>query len=239
MGIKKLFLSCLQNLELTAWDIRVILTDCPSDSSMLNYLRFRNLTIMSMMAARRLKEQKYENRPKLEEITPETLKVYEYTFPNHYQQVRQVRHRDAMSARGYTVPVVIDMDYSMNFREQRRAVEQLGYAVNENRCFPEPCSLHITSYRKNEILASHVDLGKYEKIFPNYEEEGFENLFPREKLVYLSPDAPQLRTHNPGDIYVIGGLVDLAKGELASLKKANNLNIRCGSIPFARHGLRP
>ena len=52
-----------------------------------------------------------------------------------------------------------------------------------------------------------------------FNENSIENLYPKERLVYLSPNADEILTEmNENEIYVIGGLVD------ESVRKVNTFD---------------
>jgi Trm5-related predicted tRNA methylase len=59
-------------------------------------------------------------------------------------------------------------------------------------------------------------------------------LFPPEKLVYLSPDSRTDLVYKPDDIYVIGGLVDPGTENPATLSTAKRLGIRHARLPLKR-----
>ena len=63
-------------------------------------------------------------------------------------------------------------------------------------------------------------------------EKCYTELFPKENLVYLSPDSRNLLKYNPNDIYIMGGLVDRSVEKNASLAKAESKNIRHARLPL-------
>lgn len=64
----------------------------------------------------------------------------------------------------------------------------------------------------------------------------YTDLYPKEKLVYLSPDAKHELNHwNHEDIYIIGGLVDLAQEKPITLAKAKREGIRAARLPLDKY----
>lgn len=76
-----------------------------------------------------------------------------------------------------------------------------------------------------------------EKWFPlNVHECSYLDLFPREKLVYLTPHCQQvLNEYDHDDIYIIGGIVDCSNNEPLSLAKAKKEGIRMAKFPLDKY----
>ena len=192
----------------------------------------------------KMDRQNRENRRRKElqnqDDSSEFMDPYTYFESNYVsvcsnQEDRHIKHGEAMAARNDPMPVVFDMDYDVAIGNQYKAVKLIDRANKLNRIFPEPCSIHVTNAFKSSILAERLKAGLYDDDFLNFHEKGFEDLFPHQYLVYLCPDAPPLLTHIPGDIYVISGFCETSQ---LSLEKVKRLNIRCGSIPFIRFGIK-
>merc|ERR1719481_1097320 len=62
-------------------------------------------------------------------------------------------------------------------------------------------------------------------------------MFPRERLVYLSPDSHNdLRLFNPNDVYVIGGIVDKGDDKQPlTLSAAKRMKIRHARFPMRQN----
>ena len=61
-------------------------------------------------------------------------------------------------------------------------------------------------------------------------------LFPQERLLYLSPDSrTDLVKYDSDDIYIIGGLVDGATGIARTLADAKRNEIRHARLPMRKH----
>ena len=135
-------------------------------------------------------------------------------------------------------PFVIDMDYECNRREETSSRSQLEDVYGVNSLHPEGFQLHFTSIDKHKQFYMQHKNGMLDPYFCYFHEKPFWELFPRERLVYLSPDAPRLRSYNGNDIYVMGGLVDLNNtNERKSYAKAKELGIRVGSFPIGEFGV--
>lgn len=75
--------------------------------------------------------------------------------------------------------------------------------------------------------------------FPiNVHQESYLDLFPKERLVYLTPHCHNdLTTYNPDDIYIIGAMVDKVHNDPISLAKAKKHNLRMARLPLDKYFL--
>lgn len=64
-------------------------------------------------------------------------------------------------------------------------------------------------------------------------DKSFAELFPKEKLVYLTPDSNnELSEFNDEDIYIVGAIVDKSESKPWTLSKAKRLGIRTAKLPL-------
>lgn len=107
--------------------------------------------------------------------------------------------------------LIIDCGYEefMSRKEISLCAKQIVYMWSENReCF-NPFNLIFCNYNSNSLLSE-----KLLNIFPNLHEEGFPfihtekhylDLFPRKKLIYLSPHCNDvMEEYDPSSIYIVG-----------------------------------
>ena len=89
----------------------------------------------------------------------------------------------------------------------------------------------------HEVMCSLLSLERDATIFPvEITSKSHLDLFPREKLVYLSPDSKNdLRMLNEDDIYVIGGIIDKGDDRAPlTLANAKKNKIRHARFPMKR-----
>ena len=67
-----------------------------------------------------------------------------------------------------------------------------------------------------------------------YTEQSYLDIFPKEKIVYLSPDSRNELKWDDEDVYIIGGLVDIDVKSNASLGKAKKEGVRHAHLPMRR-----
>uniref|UniRef100_A0A1B6FKU1 RNA (guanine-9-)-methyltransferase domain-containing protein 1 n=1 Tax=Cuerna arida TaxID=1464854 RepID=A0A1B6FKU1_9HEMI len=138
--------------------------------------------------------------------------------------------------------IVLDCGYETNMStiENKLCAKQLTYMFAENRMNADPFNIHFCNMNKNGILykqfLKHIPTIE-DPAFPiNISEEHYLDLFPKEKLVYLTPHCrDELRKFCADDIYIVGALVDKQNNEPLSLAKAKSEGIRMAQLPLDRY----
>jgi len=133
------------------------------------------------------------------------------------------------------VPLVVDLSFSSKFKTDRirtkSLVTELLNAVGTNRESDVPFQLHLTGTPEEllEKLDESVDACS------NLTHESTLDMFPHDRLVYLSPDSRNdLKRFNKDDIYVIGGIIDKIEKVPLTLSAAKKMNIRHARFPMRR-----
>lgn len=106
--------------------------------------------------------------------------------------------------------VVIDLSFDdlMIDKDMGKVVKQILRVYTENRRSKAPMQLHVTSFdgRSKEEMAKH---NGYENWDIYFHKEDYIDLFPKDKLVYLTSESDRIITELSQDkFYIIGGLVD-------------------------------
>jgi len=69
-----------------------------------------------------------------------------------------------------------------------------------------------------------------------FEKEQYENLYDKSQLVYLTGDSDKVMHEiDPKKIYIIGGIVDHNRLQLATLNKANKQGIETAKLPIGKY----
>lgn len=125
----------------------------------------------------------------------------------------------------------------MNHRENKETAKQLSFCFGKNRTHREPFELHFCGLNQrtnlwNDLQSRIPTLTK--KPLPiQIHFEDICDVFPKEKLVILTPDSPNiLDVYNPDDHYVINGLVDRGDKLPLSMAKAKKFDIRTARLPL-------
>uniref|UniRef100_A0A1B6L7A7 RNA (guanine-9-)-methyltransferase domain-containing protein 1 n=1 Tax=Graphocephala atropunctata TaxID=36148 RepID=A0A1B6L7A7_9HEMI len=138
--------------------------------------------------------------------------------------------------------IVVDCGYenNMSIVENKLCAKQLTYMFAENRLNKEPFNINFCNINKSGKLyqqfLKHIPTIE-DPAFPiNISEEHYLKLFPRDKLVYLTPHCrEELKQFNCDDIYIIGALVDKQNNDPLSMAKAKSEGIRMAQLPLDRY----
>lgn len=141
----------------------------------------------------------------------------------------------------YGQPLVLDMGFESHMagREISSLAEQVVQAISVNRTDAEPFNLTLCNVDYNYVSMKELQKRMpniFSSTFPmNISQESYLNLFPRERLVYLSPNArTTLTKYDPDAIYIVGGIVDLGRKEPLTLAKAKKEKIKMAKLPLDR-----
>lgn len=137
--------------------------------------------------------------------------------------------------------LVLDCSYDqhMNTREAVNAAKQLMLCFAENRYHDEPFDLYLCNAKPESDTMRHLHRHiptMLEPHFPlNVHEASYLDIFPKDKLVYLTPHCKSdLTEFNPDHIYIIGAMVDTVNNEPLSLAKAKREGLRMARLPLDR-----
>ncbi|XP_014254239.1 mitochondrial ribonuclease P protein 1 homolog [Cimex lectularius] len=138
--------------------------------------------------------------------------------------------------------IIIDCGYDqhMNNREAANCAKQLLILFSENRRHKSPFSLHFVNVDRDGYMmtrfAKQIPI-LYNDDFPiNISTKSYLDMFPKEKLVYLTPHCrEELTTYNHDDIYIIGAMVDKENCKPFSLGKAKAEGLRMAKLPLDRY----
>lgn len=134
------------------------------------------------------------------------------------------------------VPFVIDMSFTSKYKTDRvrnkSLVLELMNAVGLNRDSKVPFQLHLTGV--DDAMFSHLENEPfYQNPAFNMTQESHLDMFPHDRLVYLSPDSRNdLKKFDCNDIYVVGGIIDSIEKTPLTLSTAKKLKIRHARFPM-------
>ncbi|XP_055786337.1 tRNA methyltransferase 10 homolog C-like [Salvelinus fontinalis] len=136
-------------------------------------------------------------------------------------------------------PLVFDMSYEqqMTRREVENTVSQLMEVEGWNRRASEPFHLHFCNlqpdggYRKE--LVKRYGAEAWQRLLITSTEQCHVDLFPRDDLVYLTADSPNvLRTFDNSKVYIVGSMVDRSIQSGLSLANAKRLKLNTARLPL-------
>ncbi|XP_053676204.1 mitochondrial ribonuclease P protein 1 homolog [Anopheles nili] len=163
------------------------------------------------------------------------LRIYDSKI-DHFHNNRLVQ------AMQFGINLVIDCSYDdyMNDKEMRNTAKQLMLCFALNRSHEQPFNIHHcnANFEKTTMkqLQKHL-VQIHQPDFPyNVTEQSYLDLFPKERLVYLTPHCKNdLQAFDPDDIYIIGAMVDKSSQEPVSLGKAKKQGIRMARLPLDQY----
>ncbi|KAL1138108.1 hypothetical protein AAG570_009800 [Ranatra chinensis] len=138
--------------------------------------------------------------------------------------------------------LVVDCSYTshMTIKEASNCAKQMMMMFAENRIHDDPFNMHFCSAVRDDNVMSRLFKfipTMYDASFPmNITPKSHLDLFPKERLVYLTPHCrEELRTYSHHDVYIIGAMVDKANNEPLSLAKAKSQGLRMAKLPLDRY----
>lgn len=160
------------------------------------------------------------------------LRIYDTT-------IDRWNNNKLINAMQFGPKLIIDCSYDKHMvpREAKNTAKQLMFLFADNRVDTEPFDLHFCNANFNSIvmknLQKHIPT-MLETGFPiNIHEESYLELFPRKKLVYLTPHCNNdLLEYNHDDIYIVGAMVDKINNDPLSLAKAKSQGLRMARLPL-------
>ncbi|XP_050030696.1 mitochondrial ribonuclease P protein 1 homolog [Dermacentor andersoni] len=220
--------------------------------SPLQRAKYFNYLFKTEMATRALKRRKEQRRLERLAAKEEKLKkAAEDGSINHIQYGientiflfirdqsihRFQNYRQAYAAMfGQTLVFDLDYEQEMSNRELINAADQLQEVFAANRLSPDPfnlvfCGLKGEQY-KHHVYKAIPHLGKPSCLI-TVTENSYLDLYPKEKLVYLTPDARQPLRYSDDAIYIVGAMVDLGTQMPYSVARAKRQGISFARLPL-------
>nr|XP_020461565.1 mitochondrial ribonuclease P protein 1 [Monopterus albus] len=136
-------------------------------------------------------------------------------------------------------PLVFDMSYGshMSRHEMSSAVSQMMEAEGWNRRATEPYHLYFCNLQPDGVymqeLLKRYGAETWDRLLITSTDRQHVDLFPREQLIYLTADSPNvLRTFDHSKVYIIGAIVDRSPKSGLSLASAKRLKLATARLPL-------
>ncbi|KAM7300580.1 mitochondrial ribonuclease P protein 1 homolog [Ixodes scapularis] len=217
------------------------------------YFNYLFKTEMAELAAKRLRERRRLEREAAKEekrkraLEDGTINHIQYgpentifLFIRDPSMSRFYNYRQMYSAMfGQTLVYDLDYESEMTKREIVNAADQLQEAYAANRTHPDPfnlvfCNVEEGGQYKRRLLGALPHLEQPNCLITTTE-KSYLDLYPRERLVYLTPDAKQTLSYDHDAIYIVGALVDKSTQKPLSLAKAKRDGIRVAKLPLENY----
>uniref|UniRef100_A0A914XQR6 SAM-dependent MTase TRM10-type domain-containing protein n=1 Tax=Plectus sambesii TaxID=2011161 RepID=A0A914XQR6_9BILA len=223
--------------------------------------------------ARRSKEHKEAKERVIEDMEEREARgeiVYSLSKNNMLLRMSRLRQSITENAKlasmlrlGATPTLLVDCDFLPKLSDKAlgRTGVQMQYLLSENLSHVEPWNIDFVNFnrdteRMRDFIFSYLtalrdDLPEEEKSqYPRVETQlinrSYMDLYPREKLIYLSPDArEELGEIDNDSVYILGGIVDVdcmntvgspdAIEPRVTLAKAKKDGIKARRLPLDRY----
>jgi ribonuclease P protein 1 len=137
--------------------------------------------------------------------------------------------------------LIFDMSYDDLMRpfDITNTVDQILEGHGLNKSYPETFYLYLSKAKRNSKFLQRLSkstTGGYQDYPFTVTEKSYLDLFPKDDLVYLTPNAPDyLKEYDPYKIYIIGGLVDKVVTKPVTMAKAKREGIKMAKLPIDLH----
>ncbi|XP_008833940.1 tRNA methyltransferase 10 homolog C [Nannospalax galili] len=228
--------------HVTEAELKVIM-ECPSKSAQKKYLRYLFCKERKKKAKQIKKEVKAEAREKAKLLeTTEEAEQKDFLFLRLWDRlISNAWGWKGVQAMQFGQPLVFDMGYDnyMNLKELHNTVSQLLESEGCNRRNVDPfhiyfCNLKLDSAFHRELVRRYGE--KWDKLLLTATEKSYVDLFPKDNIIYLTADSPNVMTTFKHDkIYIIGSFVDRNSQRGMSLAKAKRLNLATERLPLDKY----
>lgn len=148
---------------------------------------------------------------------------------------RKELRRSKMENSSCKICVVFDLSFDdlMISKDMGKVIKQLLRVYTENRRAKASMQLHLTNFegRVKEEMERH---NGYENWDMNFHRESYLDIFPKDRLIYLTSESDNvIESLEDNKVYIIGGLVDHNSHKGVCFEKAKAEGIAHGQLPIA------
>ncbi|NXX76735.1 TM10C methyltransferase, partial [Urocolius indicus] len=216
--------------------------ECPSKSAKKKYLKFLHLKEIQKKKDKRKLDEKRERRLETQEQASETEETKRNSLVCLWSRSmdRAYNWRVAQSMI-FGQPLVFDMSYEkdMSTREIANTVRQVVLSEGCNRRSVDPFHIHFCNLKDGSLY--HKEFLKHYreawgKLLVTVTDQCYTEIFPKDKLVYLTADSPKvMKTYDHNKIYIVGSMVDRSIKTGVSLARAKRLGLETAALPLEKY----
>jgi len=156
------------------------------------------------------------------------------------QSEKQLREHALLTQARLGENIVIDCGFEKDHARDYHLlnlVDQVQYLFAEIHRYHSPSFVYLCNLSNEGKLKAEFDRrAPLEYLCYEATQSSYLDLFPREKLIYLSPDSNVEMTEFDHDaVYIIGGIIDLSEKKPLTFGKAKRENIRHQRFPIDRY----
>uniref|UniRef100_A0A8C3TPL6 tRNA methyltransferase 10 homolog C n=1 Tax=Catharus ustulatus TaxID=91951 RepID=A0A8C3TPL6_CATUS len=138
-------------------------------------------------------------------------------------------------------PLVFDMSYEkeMSVREVANTVRQLVLSESCNRRSVDPFHIHFCNFKEDSLYQREFikHYGEaWGRLLITVTDQCYTEIFPKDKLIYLTADSPKvMKTFDHDKIYIVGSMVDKSIKTGLSLARAKRLGLETAALPLEKY----
>ncbi|NWX47984.1 TM10C methyltransferase, partial [Steatornis caripensis] len=216
--------------------------ECPSKSAKKKYLKYLHLKELYKKNDKRKTDEKRERRLEMQEQASKPDETKRNSFMCLWASTmdRAYSWRVAQSMI-FGQPLVFDMSYEkdMSAREVANAVKQIVLGEGFNRRSVDPFHIHFCNF-KDDSLYNKEFIKHYKeawgRLLITVTDQCYTEVFPKDKLIYLTADSPKvMKTFDHDKIYIVGSMVDKSIKTGVSLARAKRLGLETAALPLEKY----
>ncbi|NWW02005.1 TM10C methyltransferase, partial [Oreocharis arfaki] len=214
--------------------------ECPSKSAKKKYLKYLHLKELHKKNDKRKMEEKRERRLEAQASKTDETKKSPFICMWSSTMDKAYNWRAAQSMI-FGQPLVFDMSYEkeMSVREVTNTVRQIVLSESCNRRSVDPFHIHFCNF-KDDSLYHREFLKQYseawDKLLITVTDQCYTEIFPKDKLIYLTADSPKvMKTFDHDKIYIVGSMVDKSIKTGVSLARAKRLGLETAALPLEKY----
>ncbi|NXN20939.1 TM10C methyltransferase, partial [Nycticryphes semicollaris] len=216
--------------------------ECPSKSAKKKYLKYLHLKEFYKKNDKRKMDEKRERRLEAQKQASETDETKKNSFVRLWANAMDKAYgwRVAQSMI-FGQPLVFDMSYEkdMSAREVTNAVRQIVLCESFNRRSVDPFHIHFCNLKDDSLYCREFSKHYKEawgKLLVTVTEQCYTDIFPKDKLIYLTADSPKvMKTFDHDKIYIVGSMVDKSIKTGVSLARAKRLGLETAALPLEKY----
>lgn len=216
-----------------------IFMECPSKSAKKKYLKYLHLKELYKKNDKRKMDEKRERKLEAASKTDETRRnSFLCLWANCMDRAFNWRVAQSMI---FGQPLVFDMSYEkdMSVREVANTVRQIVLSESCNRRSVDPFHIHFCNFKDDSLY--HKEFIKHYreawgKLLITVTDQCYTDVFPKDKLIYLTADSPKvMKTFDHDKIYIVGSMVDRTIKTGVSLAQAKRLGLETAALPLEKY----
>ncbi|NXK69088.1 TM10C methyltransferase, partial [Sylvietta virens] len=215
---------------------------CPSKSAKKKYLKYLHLKELHKKNDKRKMDEKRERRLEAQSQASNTDETKKSSFVCLWSSTMDKAYNwRAAQSMIFGQPLVFDMSYEkeMSVREVTNTVRQIVLSESCNRRSVDPFHIHFCNFKDDSLY--HREFIKHYreawgKLLITVTDQCYTEIFPKDKLIYLTADSPKvMKTFDHNKIYIVGSMVDKSIKTGVSLARAKRLGLETAALPLEKY----